>query len=194
MAVLKKLNKLNNKMSRTKVRVVRETIKDPNQAQAEQQNAAFKMLTGNYVLLQRIMKARDIIYIQRRNGKTGTVENIHEDRMDKIVFDLYSAIEKSDDFFRDKLLVSPEDVTDVDVLAHYFYEVIEGMERMSINDLEVMKKVTQTILTSGRYMHIDSEAAYLQNLLTVAQHGMELAKKGRKTVTLNDINKLIKTN
>src|SRR5690606_35707784 len=114
--------------------------------------------------------------------------------MDKLVSNIYSAIEESENFFRDKLLVSPEDVTDVDVLAHYFYEVIEGMERMSINDLEVMKKVTQTILTSGRYMHIDSEAAYLQNLLTVAQHGMELAKKGRKTVTLNDIKKLIKTN
>lgn len=194
MALLKKLQKLNNKVSRTKVRVVRETIKDPNEAQAEQQNAAFRLLTGNYVLLQRIMKARDIIYIQRRNGRTGEIESIHEEKMDKLVSGLYSAIEKSDEFFRDKLLVSPQDVTDVDVLAHYFYEVIEGMERMSINDLEVMRKVTQTILTSGRYMHIDSEAAYLQNLLVVAQHGMELSKKGRKTVTLNDIKKLIKTN
>lgn len=194
MSLLKKLQKLNNKVSRTKVRVVRETIKDPNEAQAEQQNAAFRLLTGNYVLLQRIMKARDIIYIQRRNGRTGAIENIHEEKMDKLVSDLYSAIEKSDEFFRDKLLVSPQDVTDVDVLAHYFYEVIEGMERMSVNDLEVMRKVTQTILTSGRYMHIDSEQAYLQNLLVVAQHGMELAKKGRKTVTLNDIKKLIKTN
>lgn len=194
MSILKKLQKLNNKVSRTKVRVVRETIKDPNEAQAEQQNAAFRLLTGNYILLQRIMKARDVIYIQRRNGRTGMIENVHEEKMDKLVSDLYSAIEKSDEFFRDKLLVSPQDVTDVDVLAHYFYEVIEGMELMSINDLEVMKKVTQTILTSGRYMHIDSEAAYLQNLLTVAQHGMELAKKGRKTVTLNDIKKLIKTN
>lgn len=194
MAILKKLNKLNNKMSRSKVRIVRDTVKDPNKAQAEQQNAAFRLLTGNYILMQRIMKARDIIYIQRRNNKTGLVENVYEDHMDKLVSNLYSAIEESENFFRDKLLVSPEDVTDVDVLAHYFYEVIEGMERMSINDLEVMKKVTQTILTSGRYMHIDSEAAYLQNLLTVAQHGMELAKKGRKTVTLNDIKKLIKTN
>lgn len=194
MAILKKLNKLNNKMSRSKVRIVRDTVKDPNKAQAEQQNAAFRLLTGNYILMQRIMKARDIIYIQRRNNKTSVVENVYEDHMDKLVSNLYSAIEESENFFRDKLLVSPEDVTDIDVLAHYFYEVIEGMERMSINDLEVMKKVTQTILTSGRYMHIDSEAAYLQNLLTVAQHGMELAKKGRKTVTLNDIKKLIKTN
>lgn len=63
---------------------------------------------------------------------------------------------------------------------------------MSVNDLEVMIKVVQTILTSGRYMHIDSEETYLENLRIVAQHGLELGQKGRKNVTLKDIHKIIK--
>lgn len=189
MSLLKKLKKIN----RGQTTIVRETVKDPTETQAEQQNAAFRMLTGTYVLLQRVLRARDIIYINRQNPLTKKVEKVHEKHMDALVANLVSSVEKTDSFFRENLLVNRgEDVTAVDEIAHYFYEVIDGMERMSLRDLEVLTKVVKTMLTAGRYMHLDSEEAYLGTLLTAAQHGLELGQKGRKKVTLNDIKKLIK--
>lgn len=190
MSLLKKLKK----HTKGKTEIVRETVKDPTEQQAQQQNAAFRILTGNYILLQRIMKARDHIYIQRRNPLNGNIENMYEAKMDKLMSNVFESLSESDNFFREQLLSRPDaDVTEVDILAHYFYQVIEGMEQMSVNDLEVMVKVVQTILTSGRYMHIDSEEAYLENLKVVAQHGLELGQKGRKNVTLRDIQKITKT-
>lgn len=189
MSLLKKLKKIN----RGQATIVRETVKNPTETQAEQQNAAFRMLTGTYVLLQRVLRARDIIYINRQNPLTKKVEKVHEKHMDALVANLVSSVEKTDAFFRENLLVNRgEDVTAVDEIAHYFYEVIDGMERMSLRDLEVLTKVVKTMLTAGRYMHLDSEEAYLGTLLTAAQHGLELGHKGRKKVTLNDIKKLIK--
>lgn len=189
MSLLKKLKKIN----RGQTTVVRETVKNPNSVQAEQQNAAFRMLTGTYVLLQRVLRARDIIYINRQNPLTKRVEKVHEKYMDALVANLVSSVEKTDEFFREKLLVNRgEDVTAVDEIAHYFYEVIDGMERMSLRDLEVLTKVVKTMLTAGRYMHLDSEEAYLGTLLTAAQHGLELGQQGRKKVTINDIKKLVK--
>lgn len=189
MSLLKKLKK----HTKGKTEIVRETIKDPTEQQAQQQNAAFRILTGNYILLQRIMKARDHIYIQRRNPLNGNIENMYEAKMDKLMSKVFESLSECDNFFREQLLSRPDaDVTDIDILAHYFYQVIEGMEQMSVNDLEVMIKVVQTILTSGRYMHIDSEETYLENLRIVAQHGLELGQKGRKNVTLKDIHKIIK--
>lgn len=189
MSLLKKLKKY----TKGKTEIVRETVKDPTEQQAQQQNASFRILTGNYILLQRIMKARDQIYIQRRNPLSGNIENMYEAKMDKLMSNVFESLSECDNFFREQLLSRPDaDVTDIDVLAHYFYQVVEGMEQMSVNDLEVMVKVVQTILTSGRYMHIDSEEAYLENLRIVAQHGLELGQKGRKNVTLKDIHKIIK--
>jgi hypothetical protein len=189
LSLLKKLKKI----SRGKTEIVRETVKDPNEVQAQQQNAAFRMLTGTYVLLQRILRARDIIFIERRNPFTKKIERVHEGEMDALVAGLVTAVEKTDDFFRNNFLVNKgNDVTDIDVIAQYFYEVIDGMERMSLRDIEILVKVVKTILTAGRYMHIDSEEAYLQTLLTAAQNGMDLAKKGRKRVTMNDIKAFVK--
>lgn len=188
MSLLKKLKK---KVGKT-TEIVRDTVKDPTAAQAEQQNAAFRLLTANYVLLQKVLRARDIVYIQKRNPATGAIYNAYEEEMDRLVANQVKAMEESDSFFRNQFLVNAHDVTDIDVLAQYFYEVIDGMELMSVNDLEVLTKVVRTILSDGRYMHIDSEEGYLDTLLKSAQNGMELAKKGRKTVTMNDIKRFVK--
>ena len=124
MSLLKKLKK----HTKGKTEIVRQTVKDPTEQQAQQQNAAFRILTGNYILLQRIMKARDHIYIQRRNPLNGNIENMYEAKMDKLMSNVFESLCQSDEFFREQLLSRPDaDVTDIDVLAHYFYQVVEGL-------------------------------------------------------------------
>ena len=182
MSILKKLKP-------KKGYIPKKTVKEAQAIAIQQKNAAFAMLTGTYVLLQRIMKARDILYIERRNARTNIPERILGKEQDRLVYNVVKAIEDMDNFYRENFLTTHEtdEVPILDVVSHYFYNVFSNMEQMAKEDLDLIEKVSTAIVTEDKFIHLEGEQAYYNRLIAVARHGLNLAAKGRKIITKNDI-------
>lgn len=185
MSLLKKLNKKVRQNAIPKPTMSKET------AENNMKNAIFQVDNATFVLIQRLAEGLDVMVATRKAMEVpmSRQEAAYINHFDTIVKQ-FGAFEET--FRQVHINRNEHGSAGIDDLHYQFHSIISKMEQMSFRDLAVFQKAADTISSNGRYMHIDTEEAYLDTLLSAAKHGQYLTNQGRKRITITDIKKLVK--
>lgn len=158
-----------------------------------QYNNVFRLSSASYVLLQRYAESLDnLIELRRITG----YEMTKEDALEIYYYEkIVEAITLGDEHLRKHHLLVEDGTCGMDNLHHLFFEILSQMEKMSERSLEIFKKVGETINSDKRFMWLDSESAFKDNMEIAIQYGMDLANKNkRKKATPKDVNLFLEQN
>lgn len=158
---------------------------------SEEYNNVFKLSNASYILLQRYAQALDnLMCLRDRVGRSMS----KEDALKVYYFEkIIEAIMTGDEHIRSHHIIVEDGVCEMDNAHHAYFEIISQMDKMNDRSLFVLNKAAETINTSKRYMWLESEADFKNNMQMAIQHGIDIAMSGRKKATLNDVDKFLES-
>lgn len=158
---------------------------------SEEYNNVFRLSNASYVLLQRYAQALDnLMSLRDRVGRSVS----KEDALKIYYFEkIIEAIMTGDEHIRNHHIIIEDGVCEMDNAHHAYFQIISQMDKMNDRSLFVLNKAAETINTSKRYMWLESEADFKNNMQMAIQHGIDIALSGRKKATLNDVDKFLES-
>lgn len=196
MSILKKLNKAKQRnISQQSQRppITKEQAEEINKELSTQQyNAVFKLSGATFSLWQRLATGIDTIMSLLR------VTGLPMSRQDAYMVTLAEAALKAmtalDDHVRHSYIIMEDGVSGMDDVHSQMYDIINKMDNIPVNTLNVLEKVVDVMSNSARYIWIDDEQVYKDNMQVAIQYGIDLANKNdRKKASAKDVELFIST-
>lgn len=169
------------------------THEEAERLKIEESTNVFILSNALYVLLERASTSLDNLLNLSRN-KVGNKFSKEDALKVYYLENIIKAVTAGDEHMRKHHIKVVDGVSEMDNIHHLYHHILHEMDstRRKDLDLTLLLKAAKTINSSEKYMWIDNESDFKNNMQLAIQYGIDLAIGGkRKKATLKDVDSFL---